>query len=303
MPKFAANLSMMFTEWDFLDRFAAAADAGFGAVEFLFPYEFSPDEIAQRLARYRLIQAMFNLPPGDWNAGDRGVAAIRDRAAAFRSSVATALAYAEATNAKRLHVMSGIANPRDPAATATYCDAHRYATDLLGARGVDVLIEPINSRDMPGYLLDDFDFAVDVIATLGLPHLKLQYDIYHRQIMRGDIVKSLEKLLPITGHVQIATVPDRHEPGSGELDDHRILRHLDAIGYDGFVGCEYRPAGGTLAGLAWWMLGTAASKTAAERSVRAWRLHPAPRNAVYPFGVTYRRQLCASLKPRISRAL
>lgn len=194
---------------------------------------------------------MFNLPPGDWNAGDRGIAAIPERAAEFRSSVATALVYAEATGVKRLHVMSGIANSRDPVAMTAFRDALRYATELTGARGVDVVIEPINSRDMPGYFLNDFDLAVDLIAALALPRLKLQYDIYHRQIMRGDIVKSLDDLLPIIGHVQIASVPERHEPGTGELNDEHILRHLDAIGYKGFVGCEYRPAGATLSGLAW----------------------------------------------------
>ncbi len=251
MPIFAANLSMMFTEWDFLDRFAAAADAGFSAVEYLFPYDFSSDDIARRLTRHRLTQALFNLPPGDWNAGDRGTAAIPERAAEFRSSVAAALVYAEATGVKRLHVMSGIANSLDPKARAAFRDALRYATDLVGARGVDVLIEPINSRDMPGYFLNDFDLAVDVIATSGLSHLKLQYDIYHRQIMRGDIVKSLDDLLPIVGHVQVASVPERHEPGTGELNDDHIFRHLDAIGYKGFVGCEYRPSGATLSGLAW----------------------------------------------------
>jgi hydroxypyruvate isomerase len=251
MPKFAANLSMMFTEWDFLDRFAAAADAGFTAVEYLFPYDFSPDEIARRLARHRLTQALFNLPPGDWSAGDRGTAAIPERAAEFRSSVGDALVYAEATGVKRLHVMSGNANSRDAKARAAYRDALRYATDLIGAQGLDVVIEPINLRDMPGYFLDDFDLAVEVIAALRNPRLKLQYDIYHRQVMRGDIVKSLDDLLPIIGHVQIASVPGRHEPGTGELNDDHIFRHLDAIGYQGFVGCEYRPAGATLAGLAW----------------------------------------------------
>ncbi len=251
MPNFAANLSMMFTEWDFLDRFAAAADAGFSAVEYLFPYDFSPDDIAQRLARHRLTQALFNLPPGDWNAGDRGMAAMPERAAEFRLSVAAALVYAKATGAKRLHAMSGIASSLDPDARTAYRDALRYAADHAGAHGVDVLIEPINSRDMPGYFLNDFDFAVELIATLGLSHLKLQYDIYHRQIMRGDILKSLDALLPVIGHVQIASVPERHEPGTGELNDDHIFRHLDAIGYNGFIGCEYRPSGATLPGLAW----------------------------------------------------
>lgn len=252
MLKFAANLSMMFTEWEFLDRFAAAAEAGFRAVEFLFPYAFAPDEIARRLTKNGLTQALFNLPPGNFEAGERGLAALPERAAEFRASVALALDYAQATGVKRLHVMSGNADSRDPGARSVFTDSLRYAVDNIGARGLDVLIEPINPRDMPGYFLNDFDFAVGLIGELGLPRLKLQYDIYHRQILRGDVSRSLEALLPIVGHVQIASVPGRHEPGTGELNDDYIFRRLEALGYDGFVGCEYRPASSTLDGLKWW---------------------------------------------------
>jgi hydroxypyruvate isomerase len=252
MPKFAANLSMMFNEWEFLDRFAAAADAGFTAVEFLFPYAYEPDEIAKRLASHGLTQALFNLPPGDFAAGDRGLAAIPERAGEFRASVATALRYAEATGVKRLHVMSGNADSGDPLARAAYENSLSHAVDRIGAEGLDVVIEPINKRDMPGYFLDDFNHAAALIGKLGLPRLKLQYDIYHRQILHGDVVKSLEALMPIIGHVQTAAVPERHEPGTGELDDDFVFQRLDALGYAGYVGCEYRPAGATLAGLAWW---------------------------------------------------
>ena len=252
MPKFAANLTMMFNEWEFLDRFAAAADAGFRAVEFLFPYAWEPDEIAKRLASHSLTQALFNLPPGAWEAGERGLAALPERAADFRNSVATALRYAAATGVERLHVMSGNADSNDPKARSAYEDSLRYAVDKIGAEGLDVVIEPINRRDMPAFFLNDFGYAAELIGRLGLPRLKLQYDIYHRQILHGDVVKSLEAMMPIIGHVQIASVPARNEPGTGELNDDFVFRRLDDLGYAGFVGCEYRPAGKTLDGLSWW---------------------------------------------------
>ena len=251
MPKFAANLSMMFNEWEFLDRFAAAADAGFRAVEYLFPYAYAPEDIASRLERHKLTQALFNLPPGDWNAGERGLAALPERAAEFDASVATALRYVEATHVKRVHVMSGNARASDGTARAAYERAIRYAAERMGERGVEVVIEPINKRDMPAFFLNDFGLAVEIIEAIGAANLKLQYDIYHRQILHGDVMKSLEALLPLVGHVQVASVPARNEPGSGELNDERVFRHLDAIGYQGYVGCEYRPAGNTLDGLGW----------------------------------------------------
>ena len=251
MPRFAANLSMMFNEWDFLDRFAAAADSGFTAVEFLFPYAFAPDDIAVRLERHGLTQALFNLPPGDWDKGERGLAALPERAAEFRASVLMALPYAKATGVKRLHMMSGHAKCGDKAAVEAFKSAIGFACAEAAPLGIDILIEPINGRDMPGYFLNGFGFATDLIAAMDLPNLKLQYDIYHRQILHGDVMMSLEALLPITGHVQVASVPKRHEPGTGELDDARIFRHLDALGYRGFVGCEYLPANGTVAGLTW----------------------------------------------------
>lgn len=251
MPRFAANLSMMFTEWDFLDRFAAAADNGFTAVEFLFPYAHSPDEIASRLDAAGLVPALFNLPPGDWDKGERGLACRPDRAADFRAAVATALPYAEATGVRRLHLMSGHGDRSDATARAAYMAAIRHACSAVEPLGVDILIEPINGRDMPGYFLNDFPFAANLIAELALPNLKLQFDIYHRQILHGDVMRGLEAMLPLIGHIQVASVPRRNEPGSGELDDARIFRHLDELGYDGFVGCEYRPAAGTVEGLGW----------------------------------------------------
>lgn len=251
MPHFAANLTMMFTEHSFMNRFAAAAAAGFDAVEFLFPYAHPPEAIAAQLQAHGLTPALFNLPPGDWAAGERGLAALPHRRDDFRASVATALTYAAATGVGRLHVMSGRANRADPTAVAAYRDALGYLCDAAGAAGLDVLIEPINPRDMPGYFLNDFRFAADLIADLGRTNLKLQFDIYHRQILHGDVLTGLRTLMPIIGHVQIAAVPDRHEPGTGELDDARILHALDTLAYTGFVGCEYRPAAQTVTGLQW----------------------------------------------------
>lgn len=249
MPKFAANLSMMFNEWDFLDRIAAAAEQGFRAVEFLFPYDHAPDEIARRLEQATLTQALFNLPPGDWDAGERGLACRPERKDEFRTSVGTALTYAKATGVKRLHMMSGHGDRNDPAARQAFTSSLRYAAEQASPMGIDILIEPINGRDMPGYFMNDFNFAASLIAEQDLPNVKLQYDIYHRQILHGDVMKSLELLMPVTGHIQTASVPKRNEPMTGELDDWRIFRHLDQLGYEGYVGCEYRPAAGTIEGL------------------------------------------------------
>ena len=251
MPFFAANLSMMFTEHAFLDRFQAAADAGFEAVEFLFPYDFPARKIAARLAAAKLEQVLFNLPPGDWARGDRGMAALPERKVEFRQSVATALDYADALGTPRLHMMAGIADPADPVHQAAYRDALCFAADAAGEKDITLLIEPLNGRDMPGYHLNSFDQAADLIADLGRPNLKLQFDIYHRQIVHGDVLTGLEQLMPIIGHVQIASVPARNEPGTGELDDFRVLEALDRLGYEGHVGCEYRPKAGTLEGLGW----------------------------------------------------
>jgi hydroxypyruvate isomerase len=251
MIRLAANLSMMFNEWSFVDRFQAAHDNGFAAVEYLFPYEFDAEALGAALQRNKLTQALFNMPPGDWAAGDRGLAALPGRKDEFRSGVALALRYAQATGVHRLHLMSGHADKADAIARAAYKDAVKFACDEAGPAGLDILIEPINSRDMPGYFLNDFNFAADLIAELGLPNLRLQFDIYHRQIIHGDVIKGMQALFPLIGHVQIASVPARNEPTTGELDDIRVLKELDALDYQGFVGCEYRPANGTVAGLSW----------------------------------------------------
>ena len=250
MPRFAANLTMMFNEWSFLDRFAAAAAAGFTAVEFLFPYEHEPAAVADALRRNGLELALFNMPPGDWAAGERGLAALPERFDELRASVARALDYALATGVRRMHLMAGIAAASGDARTA-YERAVRFAAETLHPHGIDVVLEPINPRDMPGYYLSDFTVAADLIRRLALPNLKLQFDIYHRQIIHGDVIRGLEAMMPIIGHIQVASVPDRNEPGTGELDDGRIFETLDGLGYGGFVGCEYRPKGETLAGLGW----------------------------------------------------
>lgn len=249
MPKFAANLSWMFQEWPFLDRFAAAADAGFSAVECLFPYEARPDEIARRLAQHNLKQAMFNLPPGDLAKGERGLACLPDRKDEFRTAVETALSYARVLGAPRLHLMSGIGAGAE--ALAAYRNSVRWACDRTARDGIEILIEPINNRDVPGYLMNDFGLAEKLIADFKLPNLKLQFDVYHRQIIHGDVTRGLERLMPVIGHIQISSVPERHEPTTGELDDARVLETIDALNYSGFVGCEYRPSAGTLEGLDW----------------------------------------------------
>ena len=255
MPRFAANLTMMFNEWSFLDRFAAAAEAGFTAVEFLFPYEHQPAAIAERLESHGLTQALFNLPPGNRATGERGLAALPERFDELKAGVETALRYAEATGVKRLHLMSGIASRDDPSAVTAYRQAVIWTAERLLARRIDLVLEPINGRDMPGYFLNDFGFAEALIAELALPNLKLQFDIYHRQIMHGDVTMALTRLMPIIGHVQIASVPLRHEPMTGELNDQFVFDALDRLGYQGFVGCEYRPKGKTLDGLGWFTPG------------------------------------------------
>jgi 2-dehydrotetronate isomerase len=251
LPKFAANLSMMFTEHDFLDRFDAAAEAGFKSVEFLFPYDHRPAAIAERLRRNNLEQALFNLPPGKWDAGERGIAALPGRFDEFKSGLDRAIDYLSATGAKRVHMMSGNASRADVDAAVSYRRAICHAAPILAERGVDLLLEPINSRNMPTYFLNDFGYATDLIADLALPNLKLQFDVYHRQIMHGDVTMSFRTLQPIVAHVQIASVPSRNEPDGEELNYPYLFAEFDRLGYDGFVGCEYNPRAATREGLGW----------------------------------------------------
>jgi len=251
MPRFAANLSMMFNEVSFLDRFDAAAKAGFTAVEFLFPYEHSPDEVGERIRRNGLTQALFNLFPGDWNKGERGFAALPDRFADVQASVKQALPYAKATGVKRLHLMAGIASRNDPKAVDVFCRSVVWTAEALAQENIDLMLEPINPRDVPGYFLNDFDFAAGVINDLNMPNLKLQFDIYHRQIVHGDVTMALRKMMPMIGHIQIASVPSRNEPAGEELNYPFLFDELDRLGYGGFIGCEYRPKGNTVDGLGW----------------------------------------------------
>jgi hydroxypyruvate isomerase len=251
MPKFAANLSMMFNEYPFLDRFQAAADAGFQAVEYLFPYEFEAEDVAHALNDACLTQALFNMPPGNWAEGERGLAALPERRRDFVASVDKAVHYAKALKPKKLHMMAGIADASDLRAIASYKDALSIAAEKTGEAGIGLVIEPINRRDMPGYFLNHFEQAAQLIRDINMTHVQLQFDIYHRQILHGDVLMGLRELMPIIGHIQIASVPLRNEPNSGELNDSLIFQEVDALGYQGYIGCEYRPAGHTLNGLSW----------------------------------------------------
>ncbi len=210
MPKFAANLSWMFQEWEFLDRFRRRRRCGLHGGRMPVSYEASPDEIARQLAQHNLQQVMFNLPPGDLAQGERGLACLADRRDEFRDAVETALTYARALNAPRLHLMSGIGTGEE--ALAVYRDSIRLACEMAARDDIGILIEPINNRDVPGYLMNDFALAEELIADLDLPNLRLQFDIYHRQIIHGDVTRGLQRLMPITGHIQISSAPERNEP-------------------------------------------------------------------------------------------
>ncbi|MEN9776138.1 MAG: hypothetical protein RL322_3208 [Pseudomonadota bacterium] len=253
MPRFAANLSLMYAEHAFLDRFGAAASDGFEAVEFLFPYEFDPDEIGARLRHHGLKQVLFNLPPGDWTSGERGMACHPGREAEFMRGLRDALPYVQATGCRSLHVMAGRHVPGVSAdlARATYVTNLQSAVRVAADEGLTLLIEPINTRDMPGYFLNYQQQAHEIVDEIGSPHLKVQMDFYHCQIMEGDLMRRLERHIQGIGHVQIAGVPDRHEPDRGEVAYPALFARLDTLGYLGWIGCEYRPAGATSAGLEW----------------------------------------------------
>jgi hydroxypyruvate isomerase len=253
MPRFAANLSMMFNEVPFLDRFALAAKAGFKGVEFLFPYEHPAAEIAARLKDNGLQQVLFNAPAGDFAKGERGMAAIPGKQAAFRDSIKMALEYATTLACPRLHIMAGL-KPEGVAhdtLTAVYGANLAYAAEECAKVGVKPIIEPINHRDIPGFFLNTTDQAAAIIAAVGPEKLGMQFDLYHCQITEGDVVKRVEKHLPLIAHMQVADTPGRHEPGTGEVNWPFVFKTIDALGFRGWIGCEYRPAGETLAGLSW----------------------------------------------------
>ena len=264
MPRFAANLSMLYPEHDFLDRFEAAARDGFGAVEFLFPYAYEPAELAARLRDHRLKQVLFNAPPGDWEGGERGLACLAGREAEFREGIANALRYAQALACPRVHVMAGLVpqGQERAALQPTYVANLRWAAKEAARAGVKLLVEPINTRDIPRFFLNRQDHAHELLDEIGEPNVQVQMDLYHCQIVEGDVAMKIRRYLPTgrVGHFQIAGVPMRHEPDLGELNYAYLFDVIDevseACGWQGWVGCEYRPArgaqpGGTSAGLVW----------------------------------------------------
>ena len=249
MPKFAANLSMMFNEVDFLDRFEAAAKAGIKGVEFLFPYDHEPKEIASRLKDNDLTQALFNLPLGSWERGERGLASLPGREAEFEAAVAKALEYAEATECKLLHAMAGLRHHGGQ--WKTYIANLRNACRMAAGSGVSIIIEPINQVDIPGFFLNTTATARAAIYEVGEPNIGLQFDLYHRQIQEGDVARAIREFGPLARHYQIASPPDRGEPDVGEMNYPYLFQEIDTVGFDGWIGCEYIPRGDTVKGLAW----------------------------------------------------
>lgn len=253
MPRFAANLTMMYNEHGFLERFAAAARDGFKAVEYLFPYDFPATEIKARLDGYGLTQALFNAPPGDWAAGERGMASLPGREDEFRRAIDTALEYTRVLGNRKLHVMAGLigADQSRERHRELYLQNLAYAARNAQAEGVLIVIEPINTRDMPGYFLNRQDDAQAICAEVGAPNLKVQFDCYHCQIMEGDLAMKLKRDMAGIGHIQVAGMPERHEPDHGELNYPYLFELIDTLGYDGWIGCEYWPRAGTSEGLGW----------------------------------------------------
>ncbi len=253
MPRFAANLTMLFTEHAFLDRFDHAAKAGFKAVEFLFPYAFHPGDIKRRLDANGLALVLHNLPAGNWDAGERGIACHPDRVNEFREGVETAIRHAGALGVRQLNCLVGKApaGVADDVLRRTVVDNLRYAADALKKAGLRLLIEPINTHDIPGFYLNRTVQAADLLAEVGADNAFIQYDIYHAQRMEGELAATIEKYLPRIGHIQLADNPGRNEPGTGEIHYPFLFAHLDRIGYQGWIGCEYKPATTTEAGLGW----------------------------------------------------
>ena len=253
MPKFAANLSMLFTEAPFIERFGLAHAAGFKGVEFLFPYAFDSDDIKELLQRHQLQLVLHNLPPGDWQAGERGMACDPRRFEEFQASVGLGLKYALELGTPRVHCMAGIlpGGLAPERAREAYVRALQYAADQFAPHGIEVLVEPINRFDIPGYFLNHSKQALDIISEAARPNLFLQYDIYHMQRMEGELANTIRNHLSVIRHIQLADNPGRFEPGTGEINYRYLLNFLDEIGYEGWVGCEYKPKAGTEAGLGW----------------------------------------------------
>lgn len=253
MPKLAANLSMLFTEHSFLDRFEAAARAGFRAVEFMFPYAHHADDIADRLSIYQQEVVLFNLPAGDWEAGERGIACLPERAEEFREGVEEAIRYARKLGVKRINCLAGKlpAGMHPVRAEEVLVDNLRYAARAFAPHGLELLLEPVNSRDIPGFLVNTALQGLTILDEVAESNIYLQFDVYHMQVMQGDLMPSIERHFGRIRHIQIADHPGRNEPGTGEINYRYLLPRLDALGYTGWVGCEYRPRAGTLAGLDW----------------------------------------------------
>ena len=253
MTKLCANLSMMFTEVDFIDRFAAAAKAGFKGVEYLFPYAVTKERLADELARHHLVQVLHNLPAGNWEKGERGIAVLPDRVGEFQDGVGTAIEYAKALGCTQLNVLSGIvpAGLDADKARETFVGNIRFAADALAKEGIRLLVEAINSNDIPGFYVTRTQQTLDLIAASGSPNIFVQYDIYHMQRMEGELAATIQKNLARIAHIQLADNPGRNEPGTGEINYPFLFGFLDRIGYEGWIGCEYKPATETLAGLGW----------------------------------------------------
>lgn len=253
MPKFAANLTMMYNEVPFLDRFSEAKNDGFAGVEFLFPYDFLPVNIKSRLDANELTQVLFNCPPGDWNAGERGIAALPGREDEFRRSMEKALNFARILGNKRLHVMAGLIQPGVDRMQHedVYLKNLAYAAEQAKSLGITILIEPINTRDIPGYFLNKQDDAHAICKAVGVSNLQVQLDLYHCQITEGDLATTIRRDIAGVGHMQIAGVPQRQEPDIGEVNYPYLFNLIDDLGYDGWIGCEYRPRAATSDGLNW----------------------------------------------------
>ena len=253
MPRFAANLSMLFTEVPFLDRFEHAAKAGFKAVEFLFPYAFAAEEIRQRLDANGLTLVLHNLPAGNWDAGERGIACHPDRVSEFREGVVKAITYAKALGVGQLNCLAGKApaGVADTVLRQTFVDNLRFAATELRQAGLRLLIEPINTFDIPGFYLNRTTQALEILDEVGADNAFVQYDIYHAQRMEGELAATMKKHQARIGHIQLADNPGRNEPGTGEINYAFLFAHLDRIGYTGYIGCEYKPATTTEAGLGW----------------------------------------------------
>jgi hydroxypyruvate isomerase len=253
MPKFAANLTMLFNEVPFLDRFEHAAKAGFKAVEFLFPYAYAAVDIRQRLDDNGLTLVLHNLPPGDWDAGERGIGCLPDRVEEFRAGVARGIEYAQALGVQQLNCLAGKVSAGADAKLlrSTFVANLGFAATAFKAAGLRLLIEPINHFDIPGFYLNTTTQAVGILDEVGADNAFVQYDIYHAQRMEGELAATIHKYLPRIGHMQLADNPGRNEPGTGEINYPFLFKHLDRIGYSGWVGCEYKPASSTEAGLGW----------------------------------------------------